>query len=290
MSTKASVRPVEDLQALARQINAAHDDCQQAFTAGMLHAVRTGQLLIEAKRQIARHGEWLPWLESNCCVPIRLAQKYMFVAREAAKLDEADTPRVAYLSFREALVEFGRGAAAVTKIPEADKAEAFQRTEESDGRKIRYAARDIRRLKQLEENQGPARGWWTLEDYLESEEEILGGALEEKKKLVSELPEFVEREQQIEAMKAEAERLFNESEKLRAHADDATLQLRQDIEDRAESELEQCTICPAHRAAMDRFDEYLAGRDLWDAFREGKLVRLLKEADAHCPYAIKAGV
>ena len=72
---------------------------------GLEHALRAGELLIEAKAGLA-HGQWLPWLKENCSdVSERSAQNCMRMAREVAKLEPSNAKRVADLSFRDALQE-----------------------------------------------------------------------------------------------------------------------------------------------------------------------------------------
>jgi hypothetical protein len=49
------------LLVLATEINGAHSDTLTAACSALMHARRAGDLLLEAKRQVA-HGDWLPWL------------------------------------------------------------------------------------------------------------------------------------------------------------------------------------------------------------------------------------
>src|SRR5262245_28534000 len=98
-----------ELSKLARQITAAHRKCESSVNAGLKHAIEAGSLLIQAK-ECVRHGEWLSWLEEHCELDERLAQKYMQVARELPKL-QANTPRVADLSFRGSLELVAKDAA-----------------------------------------------------------------------------------------------------------------------------------------------------------------------------------
>ena len=57
---------------LAAEINAEHDAATGAFKKGFEHALKAGELLIEAKAAV-NHGEWVPWLEENCTVAERTA-------------------------------------------------------------------------------------------------------------------------------------------------------------------------------------------------------------------------
>src|SRR5687767_3261346 len=69
------------LDALAAQINEAHSACERSNRESVMHALRAGALLIEAKSQV-KHGEWLPWVRANFAGSVRLAQIYMRLARE----------------------------------------------------------------------------------------------------------------------------------------------------------------------------------------------------------------
>ena len=68
-------------------MQAAEDD----FRSAVAHAIQAGELLIEAKAQVA-HGEWLPWLEANCPLSERQARNYMRLARNRQRV--ADLPTI----------------------------------------------------------------------------------------------------------------------------------------------------------------------------------------------------
>ncbi len=87
---------------LAARINAEHEAASTFMQQGLERAIRAGELLIEAKAQLA-HGHWLPWLREHCHVPERTVQAYMRVARSFTKLDDEKRNAVADLSFRDAL-------------------------------------------------------------------------------------------------------------------------------------------------------------------------------------------
>lgn len=78
---------------LRREVEAAEAD----FRSALEHAVRAGELLLEAKAQVG-HGEWLPWLEANFPGSVRSAQGYMRLAENAE-----DAQRVAHLGIKGAL-------------------------------------------------------------------------------------------------------------------------------------------------------------------------------------------
>jgi hypothetical protein len=67
---------------LAARIKAEHTKSQTAIKRGLGHAIAAGHLLNEAKAQL-KHGQWLPWLQDHCGVPVRSAQRYMELAAYA---------------------------------------------------------------------------------------------------------------------------------------------------------------------------------------------------------------
>jgi phage N-6-adenine-methyltransferase len=92
-------RPVAVAQALpdlAQAIEAAH---QAAYRAALPHAIRCGELLLEAKAQVA-HGQWLPWIEANLTLRPRQCQGYM---RLAANRDALNAQAATHLTIDGAL-------------------------------------------------------------------------------------------------------------------------------------------------------------------------------------------
>jgi hypothetical protein len=88
-----------DLKEIVVQINDAHAEAARSLRASVEHAIRAGELLIEAKRQHGRHGTWNQWLHDNIEFSERLAQAYMRLARLPVEKRNA----VADLPLREAL-------------------------------------------------------------------------------------------------------------------------------------------------------------------------------------------
>ncbi len=85
---------------LAARIKAEHNAVVAAFRHGIEHAIRTGELLLEAKAQLP-HGEWGSWLEANCEISERSASRYMRLARHRSEL-ESKTATVADLTLNAA--------------------------------------------------------------------------------------------------------------------------------------------------------------------------------------------
>ena len=64
---------------LAQEIN-QHDKSRRACEVkGVMHAIRMGELLIEAKK-VAPHGAFRAWVQENTSVSQRMAQMYMRIA------------------------------------------------------------------------------------------------------------------------------------------------------------------------------------------------------------------
>ena len=90
-----------NLPTLASQINAEHEACEKSARSAIGHAMRAGELLIEAKAQV-EHGQWLPWLKDNFAGSARTAQAYTRVARNRSEL-ESYTQTSAHLSIDAAV-------------------------------------------------------------------------------------------------------------------------------------------------------------------------------------------
>jgi Protein of unknown function (DUF3102) len=73
---------------LAARINAEHDATVAALNTSVIHAMAAGDLLIEAKAQVA-HGHWLPWLAKNCAISERTVQLYTKLAKNRATIEKA---------------------------------------------------------------------------------------------------------------------------------------------------------------------------------------------------------
>src|SRR3954447_26941881 len=86
---------------LAARIKAEHGAVASALKDSVRHAIAAGELLIEAKAQLA-HGQWLPWLSDHCTISERTAQLYMRVAKNRADIEAQIRNDVADLSLSEA--------------------------------------------------------------------------------------------------------------------------------------------------------------------------------------------
>lgn len=86
---------------LAARINVEHEAAESAYRSGIEHALECGALLLQAKTVLS-HGQWLPWLQSNCSVSSRSARLYMQLARNRPEL-EAKSATVANMTLQGAV-------------------------------------------------------------------------------------------------------------------------------------------------------------------------------------------
>ena len=71
---------------LAQEINQHEKSRRACEVKGIMHAIRMGELLIEAKK-VAPHGTFRAWVEANTSVSQRMAQMYMKVAGDRRIVD-----------------------------------------------------------------------------------------------------------------------------------------------------------------------------------------------------------
>lgn len=79
------------LQDLASRINQEHAAATAAAQTAIGHALNAGRLLLQVKAQLP-HGEFLPWLRSNCTVKQRQARAYMRVTRNWRRIESKSAP------------------------------------------------------------------------------------------------------------------------------------------------------------------------------------------------------
>src|SRR5215213_9910468 len=73
---------VSKIAALSARIEAEHLAAIGSARSAIGHAVRCGQLLVEAKAAVP-HGQWLDWVAANLTFGARQAQKYARLAKHA---------------------------------------------------------------------------------------------------------------------------------------------------------------------------------------------------------------
>ena len=123
------------LQDLAQAIAQEHQAAVGAARSAVKHALKCGELLLEAKATIG-HGGWLAWVETNCTFGQRTAQGYMRLARELPRLDEANAQRVADLSLRDALAAVATDTRNIASLPPLAAEQALK---EAKGDRLRSA-------------------------------------------------------------------------------------------------------------------------------------------------------
>ena len=92
---------IEKLDTLAARINEEHRACETALKAGLGHALKAGELLVDAKKGVP-HGSWNAWLQENFEGSDRTARAYMRVYSHREEL-EAKRQSSAVLSLDGAL-------------------------------------------------------------------------------------------------------------------------------------------------------------------------------------------
>lgn len=86
-----------DLATIASSNNDHHSQAVSQAKSALDHARQAGELLTQAK-SLVPYGEWLQWLDANCEVSPRQAQRYMRVSSNWDAIAKNDT--VSYLTFR----------------------------------------------------------------------------------------------------------------------------------------------------------------------------------------------
>jgi len=86
---------------LKDQINREHRLAEESARSAILHAIRCGELLNDAKGSVP-HSEWMPWLGENFNGSISTAHRYMRVAKNRELL-ESNSSSMTNLTVSEAL-------------------------------------------------------------------------------------------------------------------------------------------------------------------------------------------
>jgi len=94
--------PAVDLGALARQINAEHEQVVLSARRGAEHAIRAGKLLWDARNEVPR-GEWCDWVATNTRISERTAQVYMQLSRDLPQNSAGDLSMAGALRLLEQL-------------------------------------------------------------------------------------------------------------------------------------------------------------------------------------------
>src|SRR5262245_6190622 len=95
----------EDQQTLATKIRSEYRGVFDAAKVVIAKAITFGELLIAEKAKF-KHGDWLDWLERNCGLERRTAQRYMKLATNKAKIEahlKGQQVELESLSFNKAM-------------------------------------------------------------------------------------------------------------------------------------------------------------------------------------------
>jgi hypothetical protein len=87
---------------LAERIKVEHRATDIALKESVEHAMKAGDLLLEAKAQVP-HGQWLPWLSDRCEISERTAQLYMRIAKNRSTIETQIRNGVADMSINQAV-------------------------------------------------------------------------------------------------------------------------------------------------------------------------------------------
>jgi hypothetical protein len=111
VTTDTTIGRSNSLADLAARIKAEHEAIGLAAKRGLEHAMRAGDMLLEAKAQL-KHGQWTAWLKQHCALSERDAQRYMRLAKRRslieAKSDKLSDLRVSGALALLALPKHGR--------------------------------------------------------------------------------------------------------------------------------------------------------------------------------------
>jgi hypothetical protein len=88
-STSANAGLSRPLAEIAAEINRHHRIAVGHVNNAVTQAKLIGDLLTQAKSQVSR-GEWIDWLETNCDVSVRQAQRYLLLAKKWDGLPDQD--------------------------------------------------------------------------------------------------------------------------------------------------------------------------------------------------------
>ena len=100
------VTTVTNIKTLAAQIRTEHLAVKEAARSGLAHAMKCGDLLIEAKAKV-KHGDWLGWLKNECSISERMSQHYMKLAKHRREV-ERKSEMISDLTLTEAIKMVGQ--------------------------------------------------------------------------------------------------------------------------------------------------------------------------------------
>jgi hypothetical protein len=100
---------------LATRIRSEHEAVRQSARQTLHHALKAGELLLEAKKHV-HHGYWSDWLHEHCDMSQRTAQNYMRLARNRIAVEEK-AQATADLTIEDALDALAKPRSPDVEIP-----------------------------------------------------------------------------------------------------------------------------------------------------------------------------
>jgi len=85
----SKIQGSNSLPELAARIRSFHLTIRTTLKSALVHAMNTGDLLLEAKAQLD-HGQWMPWLREHCEMSGRTARLYMRLAKSREAIEAHD--------------------------------------------------------------------------------------------------------------------------------------------------------------------------------------------------------
>lgn len=118
-----------------RDIKEITDDILSRKRAIVQSFLEIGNLLIEAKEQLTKHGGWLKWLDDEVDISYRMAERYMQLARSYA-----NSKSMTNLGMTKAL--------ALLALPDPDREIFMEESHEVNGKQKKVSEMSVRELKQ----------------------------------------------------------------------------------------------------------------------------------------------
>jgi len=137
----------DDFMELAEDVKRELQLCQKDSTSFLEHAIRAGELLNEAKGAVG-HGKVYKWLEENCDVSKRQAQRYMTLAKHRDRFEGPNATRASHLTQRGALGMLTRGlnGADEDSSEEKESQEDLNAAYEAELAEHKRRSKELRRL------------------------------------------------------------------------------------------------------------------------------------------------
>lgn len=149
-TTPPAIVPL-DLATVVQRIADEHEACCQAAQQSLAHAMRCGELLLQAKAECG-HGKWQPWLRENFPGSTRTAQVYMRLAKNREMI-ELKTQASAPLTIDEAI--------SVISQPVVDYDELFEQALDFPAGELVGDDRDTLALVRGDMAMKAASGWYS---------------------------------------------------------------------------------------------------------------------------------